>query len=73
MTEAELLKRDQIHDLYCGHSSWLHNWLRRKLDCSDTAADLAHDTFIKVMQKQCADTTFDITHPAAIYALLLIV
>ena len=63
MSDAESLKRNEIHDLYIGHSGWLQGWLRSKLNCSDTAADLAHDTFIRVMQKQRADASFDILYP----------
>ncbi len=35
--------------LYSEHSDWLKGWLRKKLGCSHHAADMAHDTFIKVM------------------------
>ena len=30
--------------LYLEHHGWLLGWLRRRLECSETAADLAHDT-----------------------------
>ncbi|EJM87710.1 MULTISPECIES: sigma-70 family RNA polymerase sigma factor [unclassified Pseudomonas] len=36
-------------DLYSDHHSWLHGWLRKKLGCSQRAADLAHDAFIRVL------------------------
>jgi len=35
--------------LYQAHHSWLTGWLRRKLGCPDSAADLAQDTFIRVL------------------------
>lgn len=35
--------------LYSDHHSWLHGWLRKKLDCSQRAADLAQDAFIRVL------------------------
>lgn len=35
--------------LYLDHHGWLHGWLRRRLDCTDTAADLAHDTFLRLL------------------------
>ncbi|WP_026224735.1 sigma-70 family RNA polymerase sigma factor [Methyloversatilis thermotolerans] len=35
--------------LYADHHAWLQGWLRRKVRCPDHAADLMHDTFIKVM------------------------
>ncbi len=35
--------------LYCDHHGWLQGWLRRKLGNSFDAADLAHDTFVRVM------------------------
>ncbi|WP_323816056.1 sigma-70 family RNA polymerase sigma factor [Cellvibrio sp. NN19] len=35
--------------LYRDHQPWLKDWLRRKLGCSQRAADLAQDTFVRVM------------------------
>lgn len=40
---------DPLHELYASHHGWLIGWLRRKLGCPDSAADLAQDTFIKVL------------------------
>ena len=38
-----------ISDLYCEHHSWLFGWLRRKLGCAHNAADLAQDTFTRIL------------------------
>ncbi|WP_248738411.1 sigma-70 family RNA polymerase sigma factor [Pseudomonas kribbensis] len=38
-----------VESLYQAHHSWLTGWLRRKLGCPDSAADLAQDTFIRVL------------------------
>jgi RNA polymerase sigma-70 factor (ECF subfamily) len=35
--------------LYSSHHGWLHNWLWRKIGCRDGAADIAHDTFVRVL------------------------
>jgi len=35
--------------LYNAHHRWLNGWLRRKLGCPDSAADLAQDTFMRVL------------------------
>ncbi len=40
---------DTLDALYQGHHGWLLGWLRRRLRCPDNAADLAHDTFIRVL------------------------
>lgn len=37
--------------LYSDHHGWLQGWLRRRLPCSDLAADLAHDTFLRLLAK----------------------
>lgn len=37
--------------IYRDHHGWLHDWLRRRLNCSDTAADLAHDTYLRLLVK----------------------
>ncbi len=38
-----------VEGLYGDHHGWLQGWLRRKLGNSFDAADLAHDTFVRVM------------------------
>lgn len=38
-----------VAELYSEHHGWLRGWLRKKLSCSDTAADLAQDTFVRIM------------------------
>ncbi len=35
--------------VYREHHGWLLNWLRGKLGCPDTAADLSHDTFMRLL------------------------
>ncbi|SAI49618.1 RNA polymerase sigma factor [Bordetella ansorpii] len=40
-----------VQALYEGNHGWLHQWLRRRLACNDDAADLAQDTFVRVLQK----------------------
>jgi len=47
--DAVLLRQQQMTELYHNHHGWLHNWLRKKLGCSQRAADLAHDAFIRVL------------------------
>lgn len=41
-----------IENLYCEHHGWLHGWLDRKLGNASDAADLAHDTFIRLLTRQ---------------------
>jgi len=38
--------------LYIDHHGWLLGWLRRRLGCRETAADLAHDTFLRLLAKR---------------------
>lgn len=38
-----------IAGIYSSHHGWLLRWLRGKLPCADQAADLAHDTFIRLL------------------------
>ena len=40
-----------VAELYTDHHSWLHAWLRRKLGCTHRAADLAHDTFLRLLYR----------------------
>lgn len=38
-----------LSQLYGQHHPWLLRWLRGKLSCTDHAADLAQDTFVKLL------------------------
>jgi len=38
-----------LHHLYQQHNGWLNTWLRTRLGNSSDAADLAQDTFVRVL------------------------
>lgn len=38
-----------LETLYADHHGWLQHWLRRRLGNSADAADLAHDTFLRIL------------------------
>jgi RNA polymerase sigma factor (sigma-70 family) len=38
-----------LHTLYIDHHAWLRSWLQRRLGCSFDAADLAHDTYERLI------------------------
>ena len=48
-----------VEVLYNDHHHWLTGWLRRKLGCPDNAADLAQDTFIRVLSAREAPTLIE--------------
>lgn len=52
MSSAELDTSVDFHSLYAHHHSWLYNWLRRSMGCSHTAADLAQDTFMRILARR---------------------
>jgi DNA-directed RNA polymerase specialized sigma24 family protein len=43
------LLQQEIHTLYSDHHGWLFSWLRRKLGNAHQAADMAHDTFVRIL------------------------
>jgi len=43
--------QQQMHAMYVSHHGWLVNWLKRRLGCVQNANDLAHDTFLRVIDK----------------------
>jgi RNA polymerase sigma-70 factor (ECF subfamily) len=45
--------------LYHDHHGWLLGWLRRRLGCPQHAADLAQDTFTRLLHAQRRDIGFD--------------
>jgi RNA polymerase sigma-19 factor, ECF subfamily len=49
MSAANSTVQHPMHILYSDHHGWLHGWLRKKLGCGFDAADLAHDTFLRVL------------------------
>lgn len=53
---------EMVSQLYVHHHGWIFNFLRRKLGCTQEAADLTQDTFIKVM---CKDDLRDMAQPRA--------
>jgi len=49
MPAVEFASQQEVHSLYHHHHGWLYGWLRKRLGCSDSAADLAHDTYMRVL------------------------
>lgn len=43
---------NSIEDIYVSHHGWLQGWLRHRLKNAEDAADLAQDTFVRVMQRR---------------------
>lgn len=56
MSSSDIRVQQQaVQDLYQQHNSWLKSWLRQRLDCSESAADLAQDTFVRlILSRQAA-------------------
>lgn len=46
---SDLVPAPTLEALYCDHHSWLVGMLRRKLGNGDSAADLAQDTFLRLL------------------------
>ncbi|MFN3885507.1 MAG: sigma-70 family RNA polymerase sigma factor [Aquabacterium sp.] len=52
MAALEPAQLQQIATLYADHHGWLQGWLRRKLSCSFDAADVAQDTFMRLLARR---------------------
>nr|WP_315592864.1 sigma-70 family RNA polymerase sigma factor [uncultured Cupriavidus sp.] len=48
-----------IESLYCDHHSWLKGWLHRRLGSAEQAADLAHDTFVRLLHSERVPARLD--------------
>lgn len=46
------LHQQHIETLYVNHHSWLQGWLRRRLGDASDAADIAQDTFLRVLTRR---------------------
>lgn len=51
-TEPLVPTAHPVAELYADHHGWLQAWLRKKLGCSHRAADLAHDTFLRLLSRE---------------------
>jgi RNA polymerase sigma-70 factor (ECF subfamily) len=60
MSANDLSLRSAVNDLYCDHHGWLNGWLRKRLGNAFDAADLAQDTFVRVIK---ARNALDIREP----------
>lgn len=40
-----------VHKLYHHHHGWLSGWLRKRVGCHEAAAELAQDTFLRLLVK----------------------
>lgn len=38
--------------IYSDHQGWLKLWIQRRVGCNEQAADLAQDTFVRVLQQK---------------------
>lgn len=59
----ELSLNRQIETIYADHHGWLLSWLRRRLNDSCTAADVAQDTFLRLLASR--DALLGIQEPRA--------
>lgn len=51
MSSTEFTPQVNIHALYSNHHNWLRSWLCRRAGCPELAADLSHDTFVRLLSK----------------------
>jgi len=51
MQASHVLQNSLVQDFYVSHNSWLYSWLCKKVGSTFDAADLAQDTFLRVLLK----------------------
>ncbi|VVN67048.1 sigma-70 family RNA polymerase sigma factor [Pseudomonas fluorescens] len=54
MHTSDTLNPAEVDLLYRSHHSWLNVWLRRRVGCHAHAADLAQDTFVRLLKARHA-------------------
>ena len=65
MPASGYLPHHDVQGLYLDHHEWLRSWLRRRLGCSHQAADLAHDTFVRLLSRREALALEELREPRA--------
>ncbi len=68
MTFPEVPPSQDLHDLYRDHHGWLLGWLRRRLGDRERAADITHDTFVRLIVGSVAHPLREPRHFLAIVA-----
>ena len=51
---AASLHSQQVKSIYDAHHGWLECWLRKRLGNASDAADIAQDTFVRVLAREVA-------------------
>jgi RNA polymerase sigma factor (sigma-70 family) len=62
---SEALTYSRFNSLYITHKGWLQHWIQGRLGDGFTAADLTHDTFLRVWRKIQTDNYFELKEPKA--------
>lgn len=52
MAVSAVSQQQAFHQLYANHHGWLQVWLRQRMGCAQNAADLAQDTFLRLLSKE---------------------
>ncbi len=65
MPPADASLHDAVSHLYQDHHGWLQGWLRRRLGCAENAADLAQDTFARLLASRRVPARGSSTPPGA--------
>jgi RNA polymerase sigma factor (sigma-70 family) len=69
MSSVSLDAQQGVRALYRDHHGWLQSWLHRKLGNAFDAADLAHDTFLRILsardKRGALDLDLDLREPRA--------
>ena len=51
---AASIHSEQVKSIYDAHHGWLECWLRKRLGNASDAADIAQDTFVRVLAREMA-------------------
>lgn len=52
MASADPAQYQRVHALYSDHHHWLNGWLRRQVGNACDAADIAQDTFMRILARR---------------------
>lgn len=62
---SAIAPEQSIERVYHDHHRWLSGWIKQRIGCTHQAADLAHDTFLRLLTQRAHSAITELRQPRA--------